>query len=339
MMQLGQHPPATHTIAHLSDTHFLGGTRPLYGAVDTDRNLSRALQQLERSGTNPGAIVITGDLADLGEPDAYQRLKAELEPVAKRMGSKIIWVMGNHDERGPFSSILLDVDSSADSSDDSSVDSSDDSSRDGQDRESDARILAPQDRVYDVDGLRIVALDSSVPGYHHGELTDAQLSWLEAVLAVPAVHGTLIALHHPPIPTVIEIMAIMELQDQQKFAEVIRGTDVRGILAGHLHYSTHGTFAGIPVSVAAATCYTIDSSAEPETLLGVDGGQSINLVSLYADSVVHSIVPIGLFPQVASFSGSVLEKLAELTPEARREAFSRKSSTFSVAEDEKSASR
>ena len=81
-------------------------------------------------------------------------------------------------------------------------------------------------------------------------------------------------------------MAIIELQEQQKLADVIRGTDVRGILAGHLHYSTHGTFAGIPVSVASATCYTIDASAPPDTLLGVDGGQSINLVNLYDDSVV-----------------------------------------------------
>ncbi len=311
MIQLGQYAPATHTIAHISDTHYLGGKRRLYGAVDTDRNLARALEQLERSGMNPSAIVITGDLADLGEPDAYERLKAEFEPVAARMGSKIIWVMGNHDERAPFASILLGENPSD----------------------------APQDRVYDVDGLRIIALDSSVPGYHHGELTDAQLSWLESVLAVPAAHGTLLALHHPPIPTVIEIMAIIELQEQQKFADVIRGTDVRAILAGHLHYSTHGTFAGIPVSVASATCYTIDSSAEPETLLGVDGGQSVNLVSIYTDSVVHSIVPIGSFPQVAGFSGAVLEKLAELTPEARREAFSSKTSTFSAAEAEASASR
>ena len=222
MIQLGQYAPPTHTIAHVSDTHYLGGRRPLYGTVDTDRTLARALEQLERSGTNPSAIVITGDLADLGEPDAYERLKAELEPVAKRMGSQIIWVMGNHDERAPFSSILLGEEPSD----------------------------APQDRVYDIDGLRIIALDSSVPGYHHGELTDAQLSWLEGVLAVPAAHGTLLALHHPPIPTPIEIMAIIELQDQQKLADVIRGTDVRGILAGHLHYSTHGTFAGVPVSVA-----------------------------------------------------------------------------------------
>lgn len=318
MIQLGQHAPPTHTIAHLSDTHYLGGKRPLYGSVDTDRTLTRALEQLERSGTNPSAIVITGDLADLGEPEAYQRLRDELQPVAKRMGSKIIWVMGNHDERGPFSSILFD-----------------DQYRGGPASDS------PQDRIYDVDGLRIIALDSSVPGYHHGELTDAQLSWLEEVLAVPAAHGTLLALHHPPLPSPIEIMAIIELQEQQKLADVIRGTDVRGILAGHLHYSTHGTFASIPVSVASATCYTIDTSAPPATLLGVGGGQSLNLVNLYGDSltrsVVHSIVPIGDFTQVAGFSDVILEKLATMTPDERREAFSSKTSTFSVAEAERNA--
>jgi Icc protein len=311
MIQLGQYGPPTHTIAHISDTHYLGGRRPLYGEVDTDRTLAMALEQLERSGTNPSAIVITGDLADLGEPDAYHRLKAEIEPVAARMGSTIIWVMGNHDERAPFAAILLE------------------------EEETDS----PQDRVYDIDGLRIIALDSTVPGYHHGEFSAAQLSWLEEVLAVPAAHGTLLALHHPPMPTPVEIMAIIELQDQPAFAEVIRGTDVRGILAGHLHYSTFGSFAGIPVSVASATCYTIDSSAEPDTLLGVDGGQSINLVNVYPDTVVHAIVPIGSFPQVAGFPAAMLERLAALTPHERREAFSSKTSTVSAADADSSATQ
>jgi 3',5'-cyclic AMP phosphodiesterase CpdA len=232
------------------------------------------------------------------------------------MGSTIIWVMGNHDERGPYSHILFG---------------------------GKADDVSPQDRVYDVDGLRIIALDSSVPGYHHGELTDEQLSWLEEVLTVPAAHGTLLALHHPPLPSPIEIMAIIELQAQDRFAEVIRDTDVRGILAGHLHYSTSGTFAGIPVSVASATCYTIDVSAPADTLLGVDGGQSINLVNLYGDShtrtVTHSVVPIGDFTQVAGFSGVFLEKLAAMTPDERREAFSSKTSAFSVAEAESSQER
>ena len=311
MIQLGQYGPPTHTIAHISDTHYLGGRRPLYGEVDTDRTLAMALEQLERSGTNPSAIVITGDLADLGEPDAYHRLKAEIEPVAARMGSTIIWVMGNHDERAPFAAILLEEE----------------------------ETNSPHDRVYDIDGLRIIALDSTVPGYHHGEFSAAQLSWLEEVLAVPAAHGTLLALHHPPMPTPVEIMAIIELQDQPAFAEVIRGTDVRGILAGHLHYSTFGSFAGIPVSVASATCYTIDSSAEPDTLLGVDGGQSINLVNVYPDTVVHAIVPIGSFPQVAGFPAAMLERLAALTPHERREAFSSKTSTVSAADDDSPAAQ
>lgn len=302
MVQLGQHAPPIHVIAHISDTHLLGGGAPLYGSVDTDAHVERAFAQLERSGVRPEAIVITGDLADLGEPDAYVRLKAVVEPAAERMGSRVVWVMGNHDEREPYSSILMGEPASD----------------------------APQDRVYDVGGLRIIALDTTVPGYHHGDLEPAQLEWLRAQLATPAPHGTLLALHHPPIPTPVELMAILELDHQAELAEVVRGTDVRAILAGHLHYATTGTFAGVPVSVAAATCYTIDTSAEPGALAGVDGGQTFNLVHVYDDQVVHSIVPIGDARRVAGFSGAFLEALAEMTPGERREAFSSKSSTFEL---------
>jgi 3',5'-cyclic AMP phosphodiesterase CpdA len=309
VIQLGQHAPAKHVIAHLSDTHFLGGSKRLYGTLDTDATLARALEQLERSGMRPEAVVVTGDLADLGEPDAYERLRDLVEPAIERMGSQLIWVMGNHDEREPFSSVLLRAEPS----------------------------LEPQDRVYNVNGLRIIALDSTVPGYHHGELTDAQLEWLRAELATPAPDGTILALHHPPLPSSVEIMAIIELYDQPKLADVIRGTDVRGILAGHYHYSSFGTFAGFPVSVAGATCYTIDVSADPGNLLGVDGSQSINLVHLFDDTVVHSIVPIGDAAQVAGFSGVVLDALAELSAEERREAFSNKLSTFNVADSDASA--
>ncbi|MEO8263106.1 MAG: phosphodiesterase [Pseudolysinimonas sp.] len=308
MIQLGQHAPPSHVIAHLSDTHFLGGTRPLYGTVDTDRNLAIALEQLERSGVSPEAIVITGDLADVAEPDAYERLKAQIEPAAQRMGAQIIWVMGNHDERPPFAAAFFG-----------------------------GETTEPLDRVYTVGGLRIIALDSTVPGYHHGELTDAQLEWLAKELATPADDGTLLALHHPPIPTPIEIMSIIELQEQSRLADVIRGTDVRAILAGHLHYSTSGTFVGIPVSVASATCYTIDNSGGRGSLVGVDGGQSFNLVHLYEDSVVHTIVPMGESPQVAGFSGVVLDALAAMSPDERREAFSNKASTFNVADTEASS--
>ncbi|MGX5679929.1 phosphodiesterase [Schumannella luteola] len=300
MIQVGQYPAASHVIAHISDTHFLGGGRKLYGAVDTIGHLELALKQLERSIARPQALVFTGDLADLGEPDAYERLKSIVEPAAERMGAQVIWVMGNHDERPEYSRILF-----------------------GQ--ESDA----PQDRVYDLDGLRVISFDTTVPGYHHGEVTDDQLDWLADVLSSPAPHGTIIAVHHPPIPTpMLEAMGMLELQHQERLADVVRGTDVRAILGGHLHYSTHSTFAGIPVSVASATCYTLDLSAQDRILSGVDFGQSINLVHVYEQQLVHSIVPVGDTTEVTGVPAAGWEQIAAMSPEQREDVFSRKDSDF-----------
>ena len=57
---------------------------------------------------HPQALVFTGDLADIGEPDAYERLKALVEPVAaSAMNAQLIWVMGNHDERTPSTPAVL----------------------------------------------------------------------------------------------------------------------------------------------------------------------------------------------------------------------------------------
>jgi Icc protein len=305
--QFGQYPEPGHVIVHLSDTHLLAEDRPLYGSIPSGENLRLALEQLERSGERPEAIVFTGDLADLGEPDAYRRLRALVEPVAERMGSTIIWVMGNHDERLRFAADLMD----------------------GPETEE------PQDRVYDVNGLRIIAFDSTVPGYHHGDMTDAQLDWLAGVLAEPAQHGTLLALHHPPIPTPIDLMSLIELKGQERLAEVIRGTDVRGILGGHLHYTTHSMFAGIPVSVAAATCYTMDVAAPQNALSGVDGGQAFNFVHVYEDRIVHSVVPLQRFTEVTAFSGVFLEQIAAMAPERRLEVFSNKNAV--LTDEEKAA--
>lgn len=306
MIQLGQYPAASHVVAHISDTHFLGGGRPLYGTVPTDAHLLQALRQLEDSGVRPEAIVFTGDLADLGEPEAYTRLRALVEPVAERLGSTIVWVMGNHDERLQYSQHLFDVDGGTEDS---------------------------QDRVHDIGGLRIVSFDTTVPGYHHGEVTDAQLAWLAEVLATPAPHGTLLAVHHPPIPTpLLEAMGMLELLDQGRLAEVIEGTDVRGILAGHLHYSTHSTFAGVPVSVAAATCYTLDLTAKDRLLSGVDFGQAFNLVHVYEDRIVHSIVPVGETVEITGFSSDNWAQIEAMTPEQRLELFSSKTSPFNARE-------
>ena len=306
MKPLGQYPAPRHIVAHISDSHFLGEGRALYGEVDTDANLTQALLQLEQSGIRPQAIVFTGDLADLGEPDAYGRLRALVEPAAARLGAQVIWVMGNHDERPVYSSLLFDTEPSD----------------------------APQDRVYDVNGLRIISFDTSVPGYHHGEMSDAQLEWLADVLATPAEHGTLLALHHPPVPTpLLWAMEMLELRGQDRLEAVIRGSDVRAILGGHLHFSTHSTFAGVPVSVAAATCYTLALTAKDRLLSGVNADQAMNLVHVYDDRIVHSVIPIGARTEITGFSAEFVDRIESMTFEQRTEMFSSKKSKFNLGEE------
>ena len=299
-MQLGQYPAPLHVVAHLSDPHLLAGGRLQYGVVDPERYLRLALDRLARLDPRPQALVFTGDLADRAEPAAYARLRELVEPAAEQLGAEVVWVMGNHDERAPYSRGLFGEESDA-----------------------------AQDRVHDVDGLRIVALDTTVPGYHHGDLTDEQLTWLTDVLATPAPHGTLLALHHPPIPVpMMRAAEIIELADQQSLADVIAGTDVRAILGGHFHFSSYSTFAGIPVSVASATCYTSDPAPLERFVSGVDGHQAATMLHLYADRVVHTVMPVDEAPEVSGFPSDVTAQVEALTSEERRELLSRKDSPF-----------
>ena len=208
--------------------------------------------------------------------------------------------MGNHDDRAAYSRELFGDESQA-----------------------------PQDRVYDVSGLRIISLDTSVPGWHHGELSDEQLDWLRDLLATPAEHGTILALHHPPIPSpMLPVAEVIELLDTDRLADVVRGSDVRAILGGHYHFSAHSTFTGIPVSVASATCYLSDPAPLGRFISAVDGNTSVNAVHVYTDRVVHTIVPVPEAQEVSGFGLDVAPLVEALSPTERLDMFSRKDSEF-----------
>ncbi|WP_221585698.1 phosphodiesterase [Microbacterium sp. G2-8] len=294
-MQYGQHAPAARTIVHVSDTHLLAGDARLGGRYDTTANLSALLARIEQLD-RADALVFTGDLADLGEPGAYRELKDLVDPVAARMGVPVAWVAGNHDERPAMRRDLL-----------------------GEKATQDAIV-----RAWDLGGLRLIALDSSVPGWHHGALDDAQLEWLEAQLAEDAPRGTILALHHPPLPSHIPMFDILELRDQPRFAEAIEGSDVRAILAGHLHYSMSGSFHGIPTFVAAASCYTMDVARPAREVNGMDAGQSFHLVHVYDDQVTSTVVPVDAADPAAFFTPEWYRRVDAMAPEERLEFFSRK---------------
>jgi len=305
-----QHPDFDRVLLHISDTHLLGGGRKLYGTLDVQARLEVLLDRVVAHEGRIDALVFTGDLAERGEVEAYERLVAIVEPYAARLDAEVIWVMGNHDEIEPFAKVFF----------------------------GEHQTTEPQDRVYDLGGLRVIALDTSVPGYHHGELSASQLQWLSGQLATPAPMGTLLAMHHPAIPTPNALMGVIELEDQAALARVVEGTDVRAILAGHLHYSTFSTFAGVPISVCAAACYNVDTLPDASSMLSaVSGGVEASLVHVYPGQVVFSSIPLDKGVEVASQSAEQRAMVEALSPDQRREILSNKLSAFNQAVDSKQA--
>lgn len=264
-MILTEHPRPSHTFVHISDTHLPGERSPLYGSgADADANLAEMLDRLVASGLRPDALLFTGDLTDRGDAAAYRRLRELVAPAADALGCEVVWAAGNHDDRRAMRSEL------------------------GLAGAGDEPIV----EVRWFGGMRVIVVDSTVPGAHWGEVPSSQLDRLEGELSTAAPQGTLLLIHHPPLPTVLDLAVTVELRDQDALAAVLRGSDVRGILSGHVHHPSFGTFTGIPVAVASSSAYGQDLAQPVGATRGQDAAQGYNLVHVYADTIVHSAVSL-----------------------------------------------
>lgn len=264
-MILTEHPRPSHTFVHISDTHLPGERSPLYGSgADADANLAEMLDRLVASGIRPDALLFTGDLTDRGDAAAYKRLRELVTPAADALGCEVVWAAGNHDDRRAMRSELGLAGAG----------------------------VEPIVEVRWFGGMRVIVVDSTVPGAHWGEVPSSQLDRLEGELSTAAPQGTLLLIHHPPLPTVLDLAVTVELRDQDALAAVLRGSDVRGILSGHVHHPSFGTFAGIPVAVASSSAYGQDLAQPVGATRGQDAAQGYNLVHVYADTIVHSAVSL-----------------------------------------------
>ena len=226
-----------HLLLQLTDLH-LSAVGALRNGARPGENFEAALAHLGREDVRPDLIVLTGDLTDDGDSAGYAELRIRLAPLAEATGAAVVYLPGNHDVRASFRRHLLQQDA----------------------RDPDA----PINQVVRSGGLRLIALDSSVPGAEHGELADATLAFLAHELAEPAPDGTVLALHHPPVGSPIASMNEIALRSPERLGEVVGGTDVRLIIAGHNHHEAAGALAGIPVWVSPALAYLADVGSTAE---------------------------------------------------------------------------
>lgn len=262
-----EHP--AFVLAHLSDTHLTTAGIRYNQVLDADAALDRAVAVLRAAradGRRLDAVVLSGDLTDTGDPDAYRRLREAVEPL----GVPTIYATGNHDVRTEFHRSLLG-------------------------RSDEQPVL----QVHRLGGLRIVVLDSTVPGAGQGRLTGEHLAELTVELDEPAPDGTIVVLHHAPLPPPSPLLSYFALETASRhaLARAVAGTDVRLILAGHHHLAQSGMLGAVPVAVAGSTAIRTDP-------LGPDGHErtwaagAFNLVQVHPDTIVVSVIPVDDAPVV-----------------------------------------
>jgi len=247
-------PRPRDTVLHLSDVHATRGEL-LYGQVDGLARLDQVGDYIVSAGVTPEAVVVTGDLVERGHADAYPELAQALTRLGARVGAPVLTVLGNHDEPGPAAALP------------------------GHER--------GHHRTAHVGALRLVLLDSS-----RGALGPEQLAWLREELREPFGRGTVLALHHPPVPSPLPALAKACLADAADLAGVVGGSDVRVVLAGHYHHPMSATFAGVPVAVGPSLAYQQIMNAGPGRVSGYDRPM-LSLVHVTDDAVTCAPVSIG----------------------------------------------
>jgi 3',5'-cyclic-AMP phosphodiesterase len=206
-------------LVQLSDPH-IGAD---WAEGDPTARLAAAVESVRALG-QPDAVLVSGDLADHASDAEYDVVRELLAPLR----APVHVVAGNHDDRAALRR-HFDVP--------------------GADGE-------PVQYSADLGPLRLVVVDTTIPGADPGALDGGRLDWLDAELAAAPETPTIVAMHHPPLLTGSPVWDDLGLPaaDRAALGEVIgRHGQVRRVVAGHVHRTMTGEMAGTPVLTVPST--------------------------------------------------------------------------------------
>jgi 3',5'-cyclic AMP phosphodiesterase CpdA len=243
-----------HRVLHLSDTHVSATGFDQFG-VDALSSLDRVLRDV-RHVPDLDLVVVSGDVSDDGSAEGGLAVRERVAAFARPRRIPQVYCMGNHDQRAAFGSVFH----------------SGHLNSDGQDIGSEWDGGPERAAVSMINGLRVITLDSVVPGEVYGHLDRKQLVWLRSVLAEPAPAGSMVVLHHPPVASQDSLFLSRAALDEPAALEsALRGSDVRIVLCGHFHTHEFGTIAEKPVWVTPAVIWQIDRASRADLVRGISG--------------------------------------------------------------------
>lgn len=201
----------------MTDTHFVEPGHVLYGK-SPQKHLACAVKEINRIHADAEMVVITGDLAHLGQEDAYADLKATLAGL--KMPCHL--VIGNHDNRkalaGCFPSLLRDEHGFV-------------------------------QYCIEIKAGVFIMLDTKQENTHRGTLCSDRLHWLARQFAIYSDRPKYLFMHHAPFATMLPCIDSIGLENSDALGDLIEDTpSVRHIFCGHAHRPMSGSWRGVPVS-------------------------------------------------------------------------------------------
>lgn len=230
-------------IAQLSDIHVRPAGRLYKDVVDSNRMFDDAIRHLHALDRRPDVVVLTGDLVDEGLEAEY----ATLLELLGRLTLPTLVMPGNHDSRDRFRAAFSNH----------------------------AYLPGSGPLHYCVDAfpVRIIALDTSVPGRHHGHVDAEGLQWLQSCLADDPLKPTVLFMHHPPFVSGIGYLDEYRYLDPEPLASVLRPfSNIEAVFCGHVHRTMTRRWAGTVVTTCPSTTTEIAlqlrKGATPQSYLG-----------------------------------------------------------------------
>jgi len=217
-------------IAQITDLHVVARDRLWMRRVPTNAQVAEAVAHINSLDPRPDVVIASGDLTDHGRDDEYEMLREILSALAM----PCFVIPGNHDRREPLLKWFA-----------------------GHPHMPPVGAKFVQYAV-DEYPIRLLALDTTVPGREHGEMCAERLRWLDQTLNARPDHPTLIFMHHPPFRTGVRWMDAYGLYGGREMERIVaRHRQVLRVACGHIHRPIFVQWAGTIASVAPGTCHQV----------------------------------------------------------------------------------
>ncbi|MEI4472160.1 phosphodiesterase [Frigidibacter sp. MR17.24] len=223
-------------IIQITDTHLVPSGRTAHG-IDPERQLRGAIADITARHADADLVVITGDLCNDGEPEAYALLREILRPVT----APVRLLLGNHDHRPNFRAAFPDHPCDAAGYVQSAIDTAQG---------------------------RLIFLDTHEKGVVGGIFGADRMAFLADALAGAGDQPVTVFVHHPPLPDGIRHFRDIGLHDngRMRAALAAHAPGVRQVVFGHIHVPMTGmTPDGLAYSSGQACAHRFVTDVDAAT--------------------------------------------------------------------------